>query len=256
VDNIKQMLDFADRQGFSFIEIRDPDASLTLRECEELAIYASQKDVEVIYAMASGLLNPDYWEIFSRAIANASIFNGPKVVRTGVCGVEFLNDKKKQYWTSVEFAMIVKNANKAASIAKISGLQFLIENGWEGLQGDGVTTFGTRELFSSNGVNENVGLQLDVANFFCSSRVPSKPDDVKMFVANSSSKIGYTHLKTSKDHKPQQVLDGNELSFEIFFDLLQKQDKNYIVIELSQSTVLADVYENHIQSVDYLKKNY
>jgi len=256
VVNIKQILDFASRKGFAFIEIRDPNAKLTLSECEDLTTYAKQKGVEVIYAIASGLLNPNYWETFSRAIANASIFKGPKIVRTGASGVEFLNDEGKQYWTATEFAMIVKNANKAANIAKMFGLQLLIENGLEGLQGDGETTFGTTELFGSNGVNENVGLQLDVANFFCTSRVPSKPGDVNTFVANNVSKIGYTHLKTSKDHKPQQVLDGNELPFETFFNFLQKQDKNYMAIELSQSTSLADVYENHIQSIDYLKKYY
>jgi len=254
--NIKKMLDFASEQSFVFIEIRDPHAKLTLEECKDLSFYANQKGIEVVYAMGCGLLDTNYWEIFSRGIANASAFTGLKVVRTGTTGVEMLNDGKKKYWTSTEFSTLIQTANLAGNTAKMFGLQFLVENAREGFQGDGITTFGTTEFFGSKGVNENVGLQLDVANFFCTSRAPGEPTDVNAFVAANVEKVSYTHLKTSKDHKPMKILDGNELPFEIFFDLLQKNGKNYIVIELDQAVTLADSYANHLKSIEYLKNNY
>jgi sugar phosphate isomerase/epimerase len=254
--NIKKMLDFAAKQGFAFIEIRDPEARLTLEECKDLAAYSKNKHVEIVYAMNTGLLDPNFWEVFSRGIANAGVFHGPKVVRTGANGIEMVKETGKKYWNATEFAMIVENANKAANTARMFGLQFLVENAREGIKGDGITTFGTTEFFGNKGVNEKVGLQLDVANFFCTSRVPSEPGQVKSFVADHAARIGYTHLKTSKAHKPQPVLDGNELPFEDFFTYLQKNRKNYIAMELDPAAILADVYANHIKSIEYLEKNY
>jgi len=254
--NIKKMLDFASEQGFVFIEIRDPHAKLTLEECKDLSIYANQKGIEVVYAMGCGLLDTNYWEIFSRGIANANVFKGLKVVRTGTTGVEMLKDERKKYWNPTEFSTLIQTANRAGNTAKMFGLQFLVENAREGLQGDGITTFGTTEFFGSSGVNENVGLQLDVANFFCTSRVPSQATDVNGFVTANIDKVSYTHLKTSKNHKPMKILDGNELSFEIFFDLLQKNGKNYVAIELDQVVTLAESYANHLESIEYLKNNY
>jgi sugar phosphate isomerase/epimerase len=169
--NIVKMLDFAGKQGFSFIEIRDPEAKLTLEECKALAAYGKKKSVEIVYAVNPGLLDANYWEIFSRAIANAGVLNGPKVIRTGANGNEMLKDTGKLYWTEAEFKQLVKNANKAANTARMFGLQFLVENAREGMKGDGITTFGTADFFGSKGVNSNVGLQLDVANFFCITRL-------------------------------------------------------------------------------------
>ena len=253
--NIKKMLDFAARQGFAFIEIRDPEARLTLDECKDLAAYSKKKNVEIVYAMNTGLMDPNFWEVFSRGLANAGVFHGPRVVRTGANGLEMLK-ADKLYWTAEDFAKLVENANRAANTAKMFGIQFLVENAREGLKGDGITTFGTIEFFGKKGVNENVGLQLDVANFFCTSRVPSEPDQVKSFVADHAARIGYTHLKTSKANKPQAVLDGNQLAFEEFFAQLKKNRKNYIAMELDPAAVLADVYANHVKSIEYLKKNY
>lgn len=254
--NIKKALDFASEHGFFFIEIRDPQAKLTLEECKYLSVYARRQSIEVVYAMGAGLLDANYWEVLSRGIANASVFSGPKVVRTGTTGVEMLTDPDKKYWNAAEFAKVIQTANRAANTAKMFGLQFLVENAREGLQGDGITTFGTTEFFGSKGVNENVGLQLDVANFFCTSRAPSDPAEVNRFVADNVGKISYAHFKTSKAHKPMQVLDGNELPFEAFLNLLQKNGKNYIAIELDPAATLADICANHLKSIEYLKKNY
>lgn len=256
VPNIKKLLDFAGDQGFVFIEIRDPNASLTVNECKEIAAYARHAGVEVVYAMNPGATDPNYWEVFARGIANAQVFDGPKVVRIGANGGEMMVSDTKTHWTAEDFAKIVQNTNMAANYAKMFGLQFLTENARESLQGDGVTTFGTTELFGPKGVNSNVGLQLDVANFFCTARIPADPAAVKAFVAANVSKIGYTHLKTSKNHVPQQVLDGNELPFDAYFSLLQKNGKNYVAIELDAAATLDDAFANHIKSVQYLMKNY
>jgi hypothetical protein len=82
VESAKKAIDFASQQGFWWIEIRDPYATLTLAESKELAVYAKQRDVEVAYAMNIGLLDPNFWEVFSRGLANAAVFDGPRTIRT------------------------------------------------------------------------------------------------------------------------------------------------------------------------------
>jgi len=254
--NLHKLLDFASEHGFSFIEIRDANATLTTSECKALAEYARQKHVEVIYAMNVGVLDGNYWEVYSRGIANASLFEGPKVIRTGANGAEMMADEKKTYWTADEFTKIIHNANQAGNTARMFGMQLLVENAREGLHGDGTTTFGSTELFGSKGVNANVGLQLDVGNFFCTSRVPSEPEAARAFLAANASRVGYTHLKTSKLNKVQPVLDGNQLPFETIFELLQKNGKNYLAIELDPASNPDQAFENHLKSVEYLVRTF
>ena len=40
VENTKKLIDFASDHGFSWIELRDPNAVLTLDECRQIADYA------------------------------------------------------------------------------------------------------------------------------------------------------------------------------------------------------------------------
>ena len=131
-----------------------------------------------------------------------------------------------------------------------------IENAAEGLQGDGVNTFGIADLFGSKGVNANVGFQMDVANFFSGARAVISPSDVQTFFESNVEKIGYIHLKTSINRKAQLFLDGNELPFEVFFDSLSKHGKVYICIEHTNPETLQEAYANHQKSVDYLLKNF
>ena len=76
-----------------------PVASLTLAECKEIAVYAKQRDIEMSYAVNAGILDPNYREVFSRAVANAAVFDGPRTVRTALPGLEFATNEKKTAWT-------------------------------------------------------------------------------------------------------------------------------------------------------------
>jgi len=256
VENLKTIIDFASKKGFAFIELRDPNAELSLSAVQEIGKYAKKKKIEVIYAMGAGALDDKYFETFARGLANAKALGGPKFVRTGANGNEMNVDLKKQYWTADEFAKLVQNLNKAGDMAKASGMRFLVENANEGLKGDGVATFGITNLFGPKGVNANVGFQLDMANFFCVSRVENAPADVLAFFEANVKKMGYSHLKTSINHKPQQFLNGNELPFEAYFKPLAKNGKVYVAIEHANADTLEDAYINHQKSIDYLTKNY
>jgi sugar phosphate isomerase/epimerase len=255
VESAKKAIDFASEQGFWWIELRDPYATLTLAECKELAVYAKQRDIEVAYGMNIGLLDANFWEVFSRGLANAAVFDGPRTIRTAGPGLEFATNAKKTHWTFSELQKAVKTANQAANLAKAVGLQYVVENGLEAIKGDGVSSFGTVELFGN--ANSNLGFQLDTGNFFCVSRVWTKPEDAQAFIEKYGSRMGYMHLKTSsKEHKVQPVLGDNELDFDIIFAIAAKNKRPYVGFELDQPATLEQAYENHKKSIEYLKSKF
>ena len=98
--------------------------------------------------------------------------------------------------------------------------------------------------------------RLDTGNFFCTSRAENTPTDVKTFFESAVKRMGYTHLKSSIDKKPAQVLNGNEVPFETFFTALAKNGKVYVAIELANADTLENAYLNHQKSIDYLRKNF
>ena len=253
MDNAKKSIDFANQHGFAWIELRDPVASLTLAQCKELAAYAKAKDVEVAYGMNIGLLDPNFWEVFSRGLANAGVFEGPRTIRTAGPGLEFANEKKT-HWTFAELQRAVEVANQAGNLAKMMGLQYVAENGVEALKGDGVGTFGTVELFGN--ANSNLGFQLDTGNFFIVSRVFAIPADALAFIDKYGSRMGYMHLKTAKDHKMQPVEGDSELDFAPIFAIAAKSKMLYIAFELDQVATFDEAMQNHLKSVVYLKEKF
>jgi sugar phosphate isomerase/epimerase len=256
VANARKWVDYAADNGFAWMELRDPGASLSLADCKEIAAYARQRKVELVYAIAVGPLDGNFWETFSRAVANAGAFDGPRIVRTSLPGQEFATDPKKIAWTQAEFSRVVENINRAADTAKMFGLQHAVENSAEILKGDGANAFGTTEVFGA--VNHNAGWQIDVANFFVNARVPVKAEDVRAFLDKYADRLIYAHIKTATpDNKPAPVLGNtNPLPFDAVFQAMAKSRTPYVAIEVPQPDSLDALYANMKKSVDYLRQNY
>lgn len=255
INNAKVMVDFAYANGFPWVELRDPTAKLTLAECKEIAAYAKARGIEVGYAAQIGLLDAAFWEIMSRAIPNAKVFEGPKTVRSLAFGNEFNLDPKKTAWNLDELYKIVKTANRVGNMAKAAGLQYVAEHATETLKGDGLTAFGFTEFLAN--ANSNVKWQMDIANFFATSRVVPKPEDTRAFLEKNVGRLGYSHLKSSSpEHKVTDVLQENELPIATVFDILSKNKVNYLAIELPQKKSFDECAANHMKSIEFLKKNY
>jgi len=255
LDNKKKLLDLASELGCSWVEIRDPSGSLSPEDCKQLMAYAKSKNLELGYALQVGLLDPAYWEIFSRGLANAPLFQGPGTIRTLAAGPEFDNDPKKTTWTLSELFKAVKVANGAANLARAAGLKYVVENSAQALKGDGVTGFGMTE-FAAN-VNSNLFFQCDVANFFAVSRVVPKPEEAKAFMEKYAGRMPYIHVKTStSEHKVLPVLAANELDFDTVFALMTKNKIRYAAVELTQPETYEECAGNLKKSFDYLVKNY
>ena len=255
-DNMKKVMDWASANGFAWIEIRDPNATLTYAECKELAAYAITKKIEVIYALNIGPLDPQFNEVFYRGCANAALFaaNGPRVIRSSLPGPEFNADPKKSVWVKDEFDKMLAIVNNAANVASSFGLTFVLEHAYEAQQGDGTSTFGIVEVLTKG--NSNIGSQYDLANFFAVSRAPVSPDAAKWYFDKFAYKTGYVHVKTSKKGVVQDVLSDNDLDFGVIFDILAKAKIYYLGIELPQQATFEAEAKNILKSVDYLKSKY
>jgi len=255
LDNKKKLLDLAGELGCSWVEIRDPSASLTVDECKQLMAYAKSKNIEIGYALQVGLLDPAYWEIFTRGLPNAAVFEGPRTIRTLAAGPEFAGDPKKKYWTLAELYKAIQKANRAANMARAAGLKYVVENAFEALKGDGLTGFGLSEFIAN--ANSNMFLQCDTANFFAVSRVVTKPEEAKAFMEKYAGRMPYIHIKaSSSEHKVLPVLDQNELDFDTVFSILTKNKVRYAAIELTQPDTFEACANNLKKSFEYLVKNY
>ena len=255
LENKKKLVDLASELGCSWVEIRDPSGALSPEQCKELMAYAKSKNLELGYALQVGLLDPAFWEIFSRGLANAPVFEGPRTIRTLAAGPEFDKDPKKTTWTLSELFKAVRIANRAANLARAAGLKYVVENSAHALNGDGITGFGLTE-FAAN-VNSNQFFQCDVANFFAVSRVVPKPEEAKAFMEKYAGRMPYIHIKTSTpEHKVPPVLGPNELDFDTVFALLTKNKIRYAAVELTQPNTYEECAGNLQKSFEYLMKNY
>ncbi len=254
-DNMKKVMDWTSENGFAWMEIRDPKADLTYAECKELAAYAVKKKIEIIYAMGIGFLDPQFNEAFYRGCANAALFHGPRVIRTSAPGPEFAKDPKKSTWTAEEFERLIAVANNAANVARLLGLELVVEHAFEAMQGDGVSSFGMVEIQTKG--NTNIGSQYDTANFFAVSRAPVSPEAAKGYFERFANKTRYVHLKScGKDNVVTNSLTDNVLDFGVIFGILAKAKINYLAIEIPPQDKFEDVQENLRKSAAYLKSKY
>ncbi len=249
--NSQQLIDYAAEQGYLWIELRDPDAVLTLEESKEIAAYAQKKGVEVSYAIQKGLLDEDFWPTFERGIQNAVVMNGQKVIRSLASGKELTNDESRKGWTQEELAKLVHYADSAALIAKENGLQYVIENGAEAFFGENNQYYGMADLLSR--VSDAVGWQFDTANPFSVSRVHASPDSIKSFLVEHIDNVHYIHLKSAKNGEAQPTLMDNPLALGEVLQLLSAHEVPYIAIELQAVNSLDQAYDNMQQSIHYLQ---
>lgn len=249
LENAKKFVDFASDQGFAWIELRDPTATLTLDECKEVADYAAKKGLEIGYAINVGLLDDNFWDTFDKGLENAVVFQGPKTFRNITFGSE-LSDTSKVSWTADDLARIVETANNAAEKAHEKGIHFLIENAKEAFVGQDSTYFGFEDIFKS--ADTDVGLMLDIANPFAVANVKATPDQVETFLNNNIGRLGYIHLKSAANGKNLPVLTDHLLDFDKVFSVMHDNDVPYLCIEIEAVDDVDQQKQNHVKSVDYL----
>lgn len=253
VENAEAFIAYAREEGYSWIELRDPDASFTVAQCRDIAAFACDNQIEIIYAIQHGLLDDDFWDVFERGVINAGVFNGPGYFRALTTGEEFKSDPSKLGWEKEEFERAIAVADRAVNLAQKHGIQFAVENSDGDIDGKGKPYYGLSEFLDQ--AHPDLLFQFDTANFFWVPKVNITAHQVEAFLRKHGKRMAYIHLKTAKDRKALPVLDDNPLSFDTIFNILKEHDVRHIAIELDAINNERQVYRNLETSLDYLIRN-
>jgi sugar phosphate isomerase/epimerase len=247
VKSAKQFVLYAKDEGFSWIELRDPDASLTPEQCREIAAFAERNGIEIVYSAQRGLLADDFDDVFDRALSNTILFSGPNVVR-----VLALRGEGAFGWSADELRRMVQVADQAGKAAAARGYRLMIENADAVLDGNGKGCFGMIQLLDA--VSPDVELQLDTANLFTGPEAVS-PEAAVEFIRRYAPRISYVHLKSARHRKPQPVLCGNPLEFETVWSLLSADGSPpYVAVELASGDASINrIYMNMKASREWLE---
>ncbi len=246
LDAARSFLSDARLQGLQWIELRDPDAVLSLADCQELAAYAKLLGLEVNYSAQRGLLAGDLSVILPRAIANTACFNGPRTLR-----ILALRGSDAYGWTDDEFAAVLKQAKQAASMAAKQGVSLSIENADVALFGKSGAYRGMDDFFSQ--LDESILWQLDTANLFLGP-VAVSPNQAAAFIQRFASRVSYLHLKTAGAKTALPILADNPLAFGSILNLLAEHKRLYVVIELASDESPAAIKTNFQNGLLYLRQ--
>ena len=251
VEGCTEIIEYASKEGYQFVEIRDVLADLTTEECKTLARVAQKNKIEVIYVLGINPLDSGFKEVFERGLKNAVLFPGPGYLRTLISNPVFDPDPDKKGWNKDELARLISICESCAVTAKAKKILFIIENLNEAFFGDGSNYFGLADFLNQTSATF---FQLDIANLFRNSnRVKNDPEKVIKFLSTLENRWVETHLKTIQGGEPQPVLTDNPLTVERIVDLMGKQNVKYVMLELDPVPDKQQCFNNHAISIQFLR---
>jgi sugar phosphate isomerase/epimerase len=252
VESLSEIIDYASKEGYDFIELRDDQASLSQDECKVLAELARKNKLDVIYEIQKNLLDTGYHDVFERGLANTLLFTGPGILRALVSKSEFELDSTKKGWNKAEMIQLRDLADSCTRVAKNNNIQFIVENLNEPFFSDSDAYLGLDSFFKNT---TDTGLQFDIGNpFRNSSREKADPQKVADFLATMGNRWVTTHLKTLQKGESQPTLTSNPLEVNKVIELMAKQNVRYVTIELLPVTDKQQCFDNHAKSIQFLKE--
>lgn len=243
----RQFLTRAASLELQWIELRDPDASLTAEECRQLSSEARELGVEVNYSAQRSLLADDFWPVFERAVVNTACFDGPATLR-----VLALRGSRRFGWTKQEFEQMLKTVSEANAKALAAGLTLSVENADTSLWGGAGEDFALADLFRE--LDPAVRWQLDTANLLTTPGTVT-PAQAETFVREFASRVSYLHIKTARQGTALPVLQDNPLPFERILSCLASHPRIYAAIELAPADTEAAGWDNLQTSLSYLRSS-
>lgn len=254
VASLTELIEYASKEGYQLIELRDDLAKLTDVECKTLSEVAKKNQIDVIYEIHKNLLDTGYFKVFERGLANALLFKGPGILRTVISKSEFDADPAKKGWTKEELDKITRLSDSCAMIAKAKNIHFIVENFNEAFFGDGMNYFGLTDFFANT---SGTGLQFDVGNPFRGpSREKADPEKVKEYMAGlGSNRWITTHLKTvlTMGGEMQPYLTENPLPLETVVTIMGQKNILFTALELAGVADKQQCYDNHAKSIQFLR---
>jgi len=251
VASITEFIEYASKEGYQFIELRDNFAKLSDVDCEALAEVAKRNKIDIIYELQKNPLDSGFLDIFRKGLSNTQLLPGPGILRTLLSQSEFEADSTKKGWTKEELTRLAALTDSCAAIAKAKNIRFIFENLNEPFFGNDSTYWGLTDFFA---LTKGTGLQYDIGNAFRnSSRGKADPEKVVKYLPTLGDRWVTSHLKTLQKGESQPVLTDNPLPVEKVVDLMGKQNVLYAVIELLPVTDKQQCFDNHAKSIQFLK---
>ena len=251
VKSLTEIIEYASKEGYQFIMLRDELAKLTSEDCKSIAGVAKKNRIDVIYEIHKNPLDSGYFEIFEKGLANTLLLPGPGIIRTLVSKSEFETDPSRKGWSKDELAELGRISEASASKAKGKNVQFIVENFNEAFFGNGPEYYGLNDFFANTTIT---GLQFDISNpFRNTSRLKAEPEKVMTYLSSLGKRWVTTHLKTAVAGEMQPVLTENPISVEDVVSLMAKKNIPYVTLELAGVTDKEQCYENHAISIRFMK---
>jgi sugar phosphate isomerase/epimerase len=250
VESLEELITYAAKEGYGFIELRDDRAGLSRQDCERLAAFADSVGIEVIYEININLLHPEFREVFQRGLDHTLLFGEPGILRAPVANSEFAGNPGKVGWTLEELERAAVLAEQCAGLAADTGVTFIVENIVEPFFGNSPEYFGLSDLLKHT---KKTGLQFDLCNAFVNgSRMKASPEAVAEFLATMGDRWVTTHVKTCVDGVARPVLGENPLPVKQVTELMGKQGVDYFALELVAVEDKEACFDNHGASIEFL----
>lgn len=251
VQTITSFIEYASKEGYQFIELRDNSGDLTADDCKAVAEVAKKNDISVIYEFQINPLDSAFLHVFERTLSNTLLLPGPGILRTLLSKSEFDADSSKKGWTNSELARLSRLCDSCAAVAKAKDVQFIVENYNEPFFGNKSTYSGLSDFSAATSLT---GFQIDIGNMFRNScREKADPAEVSKYLSTMGKRWVTSHIKTLQGGESQPVLTDNPLTVEQAAALMGKQNVQYFAIELFPVADKQQCFDNHAKSIQFLK---
>lgn len=251
-ESLLELIRYASREGYRFIELRDNQAERSTGECRVLAAAAETAGIEIIYEIQVNLLHPGFGDIFEKALDNTVIFSEPGILRVTLSGSEFAVADAGTGWSKEQLDRACSIAEGSALVAEGKGVRLIVENLTEPFFGDPPDYYGLDDFF---GNTRKVGMQFDLCNPFVSvSRKKAEPEKVASFLSTLGDRWVTTHIKTSIKGVPRPIVGESPLSVRKVTGLMGEAGVKYFALEMVAAEEREDAFSNHESSLVYLEE--
>jgi len=257
--NLGGLVDFAEEQGFTAVELRDNDASYSPSDVADFVKDTRAKNIEVTYAVTNDMFDADDEALFRRGIERAVLCGEGAVLRILAAQSALMAEGKKGY-SRAEIDRIAEVAVDYARIADEKGIFIAVEHAREPLYGDGESYFGLADVFkalaATGGAPTNLGITFDPANAVYTSlcKAPTIPAKVLAFLEEHNQFIALVHYKTTKAGKLTPIIADADIENEALFSALAKTYDGIVCLEIPGGSSLSECHRNIDASLDYIRK--
>jgi sugar phosphate isomerase/epimerase len=250
----EQIIKWAYDFGFSWVELRDPDVSMSNEDLLMLKELADGFNIRIHYAWdVTDLLHPND-AIFFRGVEKAGIFGQETHSRVVIAPDSIKNVEDKKGYTQAEFQQILSMIKKYTIYAAEKGIIVCFENAFEPIRGDGCEYFGMSELLDEA---KDMRTTFDPGNFTnrMQSRALPTAAAVLEYTCNYKAQIPYFHIKTTLDYNLLPYVDyTTDFDMAAIFVEMANTQNMLFCLELPADKTLTATKENMMKSVDFLQE--